>query len=168
MKRRSRKRRLPMEHLSAKLPWPGNLRQPRLSKHRPRLRQPQRHWRHPCRLSSQPRNLQRHRLPSQPPQPTATPVPTVEPTTQPTATPVPTVEPTTQPTSTPVPSVEPTPRPIPSPTLLEDPDAPAAVEDQDDSGISLPLWQLEILLALLAGLMVALWAVLRQRSGRRN
>ena len=24
------------------------------------------HWRHPCRLSSQPRNLQRHRLPSQP------------------------------------------------------------------------------------------------------
>ena len=101
-------------------------------------------------------------------QPTATPVPTIEPTTQPTSTPVPMVEPTTQPTSTPVPSVEPTPRPIPSPTLLEDPDAPVAVEDQDDSGISLPLWQLEVLLALLAGLMVALWAVLRQRSGRRN
>ena len=118
-------------------------------------------------------------------QPTATPVPTIEPTTQPTATPVPTVEPTPQPTATPtaeptpqptatieptaeptttpVPIVEPTPRPI----LLEDPDAPVAVEDQDDSGISLPLWQLEVLLALLAGLMVALWAVLRQRSGRQ-
>ena len=101
-------------------------------------------------------------------QPTATLVPTIEPTTQPTATPVPTVEPTTQPTSTPVPSVEPTPGPIPSPTLQEDPDAPVAAEEQDDSGISLPLWQLEILLALLAGLMVALWAVLRQRSDRRN
>ena len=92
------------------------------------------------------------------PQPTATP--TAEPTAQPTAT----IEPTAEPTTTPVPIVEPTPRPI----LLEYPDAPAAVEDQDDSGISLPLWQLEVLLALLAGLMVALWAVLRQRSGRRN
>ena len=92
------------------------------------------------------------------PQPTATP--TAEPTAQPTAT----IEPTAEPTTTPVPIVEPTPRPI----LLEDPDAPVAVEDQDDSGISLPLWQLEVLLALLAGLMVALWAVLRQRSGRRN
>ena len=92
------------------------------------------------------------------PQPTATP--TAEPTAQPTAT----IEPTAEPTTTPVPIVEPTPRPI----LLEDPDAPIAVEDQDDSGISLPLWQLEVLLALLAGLMVALWAVLRQRSGRRT
>ncbi len=100
-------------------------------------------------------------------QPTATPVPTIEPTTQPTATPVPTVEPTTQPTSTPVLSVAPTPRPIPSPILLKDPDAPVAAEEQDDPGISLPLWQLEVLLALLAGLMVALWAVLRQRSGRQ-
>ena len=167
MKRRSRKRRLPMEHLSAKLPWPGNLRQPRLSKHRPHLRQPQRHWRHPCRLSSQPRNLQRHRLPSHNYR-------TNEPT-QPTATPVPTVEPTTQPTSTPVPTIEPTPRPIPSPILQED-EATRVVAEQDDhrgvklplSGISLPLWQLEVLFAVLAGLMVALWAVLRQRSGRRN
>ena len=108
-------------------------------------------------------------------QPTATPVPTIEPTTQPTATPVPTVEPTTQPTSTPVPSVEPTPRPIPSPILQED-EATRVVAEQDDhrgvklplSGISLPLWQLEVLFAVLAGLMVALWAVLRQRSGRRN
>ena len=108
-------------------------------------------------------------------QPTATPVPTVEPTTQPTATPVPTVDPTTQPTSTPVPSVEPTPRPIPSPTLQED-EATRVVAEQDDhrgvklplSGISLPLWQLEVLFAVLAGLMVALWAVLRQRSGRRK
>ena len=107
-------------------------------------------------------------------QPTATPVPTIEPTTQPTATPVPTVEPTTQPTSTPVPSVEPTPRPIPSPILQED-EATRVVAEQDDhrgvklplSGISLPLWQLEVLFAVLAGLMVALWAVLRQRSGRQ-
>ena len=107
-------------------------------------------------------------------QPTATLVPTVEPTAQPTATPTaeptaqptatPTAEPTAGPTTTPVPIVEPTPRPI----LLEDPDAPVAAEEQDDSGISLPLWQLEVLLALLAGLMVALWAVLRQRSGHRN
>ena len=109
------------------------------------------------------------------PQPTATPVPTIEPTTQPTATPVPTIEPTTQPTSTPVPTVEPTPRPIPSPILQED-EATRVVAEQDDhrgvklplSGISLPLWQLEVLFAVLAGLMVALWAVLRQRSGRRN
>ena len=163
-----------MEHPSAKPPSPRNLWRTRPSKHRRHPRQPQRHWRHPCRLSSRPRNLQRHRLSSQPPQPTATP--TVEPTTQPTATPTAeptaqptaTIEPTAEPTTTPVPIVEPTPRPIPSPILLEDPDAPVAVEDQDDSGISLPLWQLEVLLALLAGLMVALWAVLRQRSGRRN
>ena len=109
------------------------------------------------------------------PQPTATPVPTIEPTTQPTATPVPTIEPTTQPTSTPVPTIEPTPRPIPSPILQED-EATRVVAEQDDhrgvklplSGISLPLWQLEVLFAVLAGLMVALWAVLRQRSGRRN
>ena len=108
-------------------------------------------------------------------QPTATPVPTIEPTTQPTATPVPTIEPTTQPTSTPVPTIEPTPRPIPSPILQED-EATRVVAEQDDhrgvklplSGISLPLWQLEVLFAVLAGLMVALWAVLRQRSGRRN
>ena len=106
-------------------------------------------------------------------QPTATP--TAEPTTQPTATPVPTIEPTTQPTSTPVPTIEPTPRPIPSPILQED-EATRVVAEQDDhrgvklplSGISLPLWQLEVLFAVLAGLMVALWAVLRQRSGRRN
>ena len=101
-------------------------------------------------------------------QPTATTVPTVEPTTQPTATLAPTVEPTMQPIVTSAPAVVPTTRPIPSPILLEDPDAPVAAEDQDDSGISLPLWQLEVLLALLVGLMVALWAVLRQRSGRRN
>ena len=109
------------------------------------------------------------------PQPTATPVPTIEPTTQPTATPVPTIEPTTQPTSTPVPTIEPTPRPIPSPILQED-EATRVVAEQDDhrgvklplSGISLPLWQLKVLFAVLAGLMVALWAVLRQRSGRRN
>ncbi len=108
-------------------------------------------------------------------QPTATLVPTIEPTPQPTATPVPTVEPTTQPTSTPVPTIEPTPRPITSPTLQED-EATRVVAEQDDhrgvklplSGISLPLWQLEVLFAVLAGLMVALWAVLRQRSGRRN
>ena len=108
-------------------------------------------------------------------QPTSTPVPTIEPTTQPTATPVPTIEPTTQPTSTPVPTIEPTPRPIPSPILQED-EATRVVAEQDDhrgvklplSGISLPLWQLEVLFAVLAGLMVALWAVLRQRSGRRN
>ena len=101
----------------------------------------------------------------------ATSVPTVEPTAQPTATPVPTIEPTTQPTATPVP----TPRPIPSPILQED-EATRVVAEQDDhrgvklplSGISLPLWQLEVLFAVLAGLMVALWAVLRQRSGRRN
>ena len=106
-------------------------------------------------------------------QPTATS--TAEPTAQPTATPVPTIEPTTQPTSTPVPTVEPTPRPIPSPILQED-EATRVVAEQDDhrgvklplSGISLPLWQLEVLFAVLAGLMVALWAVLRQRSGRRN
>ena len=107
------------------------------------------------------------------PQPTATP--TAEPTAQPTATPVPTIEPTTQPTSTPVPTIEPTPRPIPTPILQED-EATRVVAEQDDhrgvklplSGISLPLWQLEVLFAVLAGLMVALWAVLRQRSGRRN
>ena len=106
-------------------------------------------------------------------QPTATP--TVEPTPQPTATPVPTVEPTAEPTTTPVPIVEPTPRPIPTPILQED-EATRVVAEQDDhrgvklplSGISLPLWQLEVLFAVLAGLMVALWAVLRQRSGRRN
>ena len=110
-------------------------------------------------------------------QPTATPVPTIEPTTQPTATPVPSqpIQPRRQPTSTPVPIVEPTPRPIPSPILQED-EATRVVAEQDDhrgvklplSGISLPLWQLEVLFAVLAGLMVALWAVLRQRSGRRN
>ena len=116
-------------------------------------------------------------------QPTATPVPTIEPTTQPTATPTAeptaqptaTIEPTAEPTTTPVPIVEPTPRPIPTPILQED-EATRVVAEQDDhrgvklplSGISLPLWQLEVLFAVLAGLMVALWAVLRQRSGRRN
>ena len=101
-------------------------------------------------------------------QPTATTVPTVEPTTQPTATLAPTVEPTMQPTATLAPSVEPTPRPNPTPILQEEPAAQVEAEARDDSGISLPLWQLEVLLALLVGLMVALWAVLRQRSGRRN
>ena len=116
-------------------------------------------------------------------QPTATPVPTIEPTTQPTATPTAepttqptaTIEPTAEPTTTPVPIVEPTPRPIPTPILQED-EATRVVAEQDDhrgvklplSGISLPLWQLKVLFAVLAGLMVALWAVLRQRSGRRN
>ena len=166
-----------MEHLSAKLPWPRNLRQPRPSKHRPHLRQPQRHWRHPCRLSSQPRNLQRHRLPSQPHNLLLLPCRLSNQrrnlqrhpcrrSNQPTQ---------RQPTSTPVPIVEPTPRPIPSPILQED-EATRVVAEQDDhrgvklplSGISLPLWQLEVLFAVLAGLMVALWAVLRQRSGRRN
>ncbi len=53
-------------------------------------------------------------------EPTATPVPTIEPTptVEPTATPVPTIEPTptAEPTATPVPTIEPTPTVEPTPT----------------------------------------------------
>ena len=104
-------------------------------------------------------------------QPTATPAPTIEPT----ATPTPTVEPTAQPTATPVPTVEPTPRPVPTPVLHEEPAARVAGEHDEHrgvplplSGVALPLWQLEVLLAVLAGVMVAVWAVLRRRSGGRG
>ncbi len=101
-------------------------------------------------------------------QPAATAVPKVEPTTQPAATLAPTPEPTTQPAATLAPTPEPTTRPIPTPNIPDEPSAQVEVNAHDDSGISLPLWQLEVLLALLAGLMVALWAALRQRSARRT
>ena len=100
------------------------------------------------------------------PQPTATPTPTIEPTPQPTATPTLTVEPTPHPTATPSPTAEPTPRPIPTPVPREEPAALVFDEADEDAGITLPLWQLEVLLIVLAGLMVALWVVLRRRPGR--
>ena len=104
------------------------------------------------------------------PQPTATPTPTptVEPTPTPTATPTPTPtpEPTALPTATPVPTHEPTPRPIPTPIPQDEPADALVVDQEDDTGITLPLWQLEVLLVALAVLMLALWAVLRRRSGR--
>lgn len=117
------------------------------------------------------------------PQPTVTPVPTLQPTAttvptpQPTPTPTvtPTPQPTAQPTATPVPTVEPTPRPVPTPVIHEEPAARVAGEHDEHrgvhmplSGVSLPLWQLEVLLAVLAGLMVAVWVVLRRRSGGRG
>ena len=98
--------------------------------------------------------------------PTATPTPTVEPTATPTPTPTPTVEPTPQPTATPVPTLEPTPRPDPTPMVIDEPAPPLAVEQEEEQGITLPLWQIEVLLAVLAVLMLATWAVLRRRSGR--
>ena len=89
-----------------------------------------------------------------PAQPTSTPAPT------------PTVEPTPIATATPTPSPEPTPKPIPTPVPQEErPDA-ITLGQEEDRGIPLPLWQLELLLASLAGLMVAIWLVLRRRSGR--
>ena len=111
------------------------------------------------------------------PQPTATPLPTAttEPTPVPTATPTltATAEPTQEPTATPVPTIEPTPRPIPTPEPRAEPTAPVATEQGKvfphypaDRGISLPLWQIQALLAVLAGLMVALWVVLRRRAKR--
>ena len=107
--------------------------------------------------------------------PTATPTPTAEPTPTATATPspTPTIEPTAVPKGTPVPTQEPTPRPVPSPIPQEEPTAPVATEQGKvfphypaDRGIPLPLWQLQALLAVLAVLMLALWAALRRRSGR--
>ena len=102
--------------------------------------------------------------------PTATPTPTAEPTPTATATPspTPTVVPTAQPTATLVPTLEPTPRPVPTP-IPQDESADALIVDQEDeAGITLPLWQLEVLLAALAVLMLALWAALRRRSGRQG
>ena len=100
------------------------------------------------------------------PEPTPTLSPTVEPTPEPTATPIPTVEPTPQPTATPSPTAEPTPRSIPTPVPREEAAALVFDEADEDAGITLPLWQIEVLLALLAGLMVVLWFMLRRRSGR--
>lgn len=106
---------------------------------------------------------------------TAAPTPTVEPTSTATPTPTPTVEPTPQPTATHVPTLEPTPRPDPTQVPPEEPTAPATPGEAEISwvwghtdapGIPLPLWQLEVLLAVLAVLMLALWAVLRRRSSR--
>ena len=83
------------------------------------------------------------------------PAPTAEPTPQPTATPMP--------TPTPMPRAEPTASATPGDgeysKVFGHPAAP---------GIPLPLWQLEVLLAALAVLMLALWAVLRRRSGRNR
>ena len=106
--------------------------------------------------------------------PTPTPTPTAEPTPTPTATPsptatptpTPTVVPTAQPTATLVPTLEPTPRPVPTPIPQQEPTDAFVVDQEDDPGITLPLWQLEVLLAALAVLMLALWAALRRRSGR--
>lgn len=115
------------------------------------------------------------------PQPTATPLPTAttEPTPVPTATPTPTATavPTQEPTATPVPTLEPTPRPIPTTVPPEETTAPVATEEGEiwsktfynpgaNRGIALPLWQIQALLAVLAGLMVALWVVLRRRAKR--
>ncbi len=102
------------------------------------------------------------------PQPTVTPTPRPTQTPAPTATPTPTVEPTPEPTATPIPTPVPTPRPIPSPVPDEEPAPAVFVGEDEDPGITLPLWQLEVLLAVLAVLMVALWAVLRRRHGRRG
>ena len=83
------------------------------------------------------------------------PAPTAEPTPQPTATPMP--------TPTPMPRAEPTASATPGDgeysKVFGHPAAP---------GIPLPLWQLEVLLAALAVLMLALWAVMRRRSGRNR
>ncbi len=97
-----------------------------------------------------------------------TPSPTVEPTATPTATttPTPTIVPTAQPTATPVPTLEPTPRPIPTPIPQEEPAVAILADPEDDRGITLPLWQLEVLLAVLAAMMLVLWAALRRRLGR--
>ncbi len=104
------------------------------------------------------------------PQPTATPTPrpteTPAPTATPTATPVPTATATPEPTASPIPTPEPTPRPIPTPVPHEEPATADFVRDDEDPRITLPLWQLQVLLAVLALFMVALWAVLRRRHGR--
>ena len=97
---------------------------------------------------------------------TPTPAPTAEPTPTATATPTPTVVPTVLPAATPIPTREPTSRPIPSPIPLEDPADAFIVDQEKDRGITLPLWQLEVLLGILAVTMLALWAVLRRRPGR--
>ena len=94
----------------------------------------------------------------------ATPSPTPQPTSTPT--PTPTVEPTAQPTATPLPTLEPTPGPVPTPIIPEEPAAALVPEQDEEPGITLPLWQLEVLLAVLAALMLAVWAALRKRSGR--
>ena len=86
----------------------------------------------------------------------------------PAGTPAPTIEPTAPPTATPVPTLEPTPKLDPTPIVLEEPAAPLAAEQDEERGITLPLWQIEVLLAFLAALMLALWAVLRRRSGRNR
>ena len=113
--------------------------------------------------------------PTAAPTATLTPTPTVEPTPTATATPVPTATPIPQPTATPLPTPVPTSRPIPSPIPQEEPAASDASEQGKvfphypaDRGIPLPLWQLQALLALLAGLMLAVWVVMRRRSGRSN
>ena len=111
-----------------------------------------------------PKNTPAPATPSPTPQPTSTPTPT--PTVEPTSTPTPTVEPTAQPTATPVPTREPTPRPLPTPAIPEEPAAALVPEQDEEPGITLPLWQLEVLLAVLAALMLAVWAALRKRSGR--
>jgi ferric-dicitrate binding protein FerR (iron transport regulator) len=42
--------------------------------------------------------------------------------------------------------------------------APPASQANGDDGLSLPLWQLEVALAALAGMMAATWAIMRRRA----
>ena len=50
--------------------------------------------------------------------------------------------------------------------VIDEPAPPLAAEQEEEQGITLPLWQIEVLLAVLAVLMLATWAVLRRRSGQ--